>query len=63
MKNQFIANIFIGNMQYLTSERLKKGKRYPCIGFDLTEEGFELKLRINFGGSPDHPFKYKGPYF
>jgi hypothetical protein len=35
---------------------------YPCVGFDSTEEGVGLRFVVNFDGSANHPFEYKGPY-
>lgn len=43
-------------------EKFNDRKMYPCVGIDTTDEGVGLRFVINFGGSVDHPFKYKGSY-
>lgn len=43
----------------LQNKEFHIGKLYPCVGFEIGEG---LQVEINFGGSPDHPFVYKGPF-
>ncbi|RSL58762.1 hypothetical protein CEP53_006033 [Fusarium sp. AF-6] len=40
----------------------KYGKMYPHIGFDVSRKGIGLCIRVNFDGSGNHPFMYKGPF-
>lgn len=35
---------------------------YPCVGFDVAEEGMELHLSVNFNGSGNHRSNYKGVF-
>ncbi|RSL78383.1 hypothetical protein CEP51_008242 [Fusarium floridanum] len=43
-------------------DSFKYGKMYPCVGFDVGEDGEGLCVRVNFDGSGNHPFMYKGPF-
>ncbi|KIL90085.1 hypothetical protein FAVG1_06823 [Fusarium avenaceum] len=43
-------------------ERFLFGKLYPCVGFDLTEGGIGLCLRVNLDQSIGHPSKYPRPF-
>ncbi|KAM6516370.1 hypothetical protein FALCPG4_014554 [Fusarium falciforme] len=52
----------MGNALEGHEKSFKYGKRYPCVGFDVQEEGVELHFRVNFDGSGSHPFKYQGPF-
>ncbi|KAJ3457220.1 hypothetical protein MRS44_014361 [Fusarium solani] len=56
------ANSTIGNAFEERDERFRYGKMYPCVGFNITEEGMGLYFSVNFNGSGNHPFKYKGPF-
>jgi hypothetical protein len=38
------------------------GKIYPCVGFFLDGTDVGLHLEVNFAGSEEHPFMYKGPF-
>ncbi|KAH3991902.1 hypothetical protein HBI56_206560 [Parastagonospora nodorum] len=50
----------VGDM--FEGEKFNDRKMYPCVGIDTTDEGVGLRFVINFGGSANHPFKYKGRY-
>ncbi|KAH7244825.1 hypothetical protein B0J15DRAFT_537647 [Fusarium solani] len=52
----------MGNAFEERDERFRYGKMYPCVGFNITEEGMGLYFSVNFNGSGNHPFKYKGPF-
>ncbi|KAF5611338.1 uncharacterized protein FTJAE_14208 [Fusarium tjaetaba] len=52
----------MGDVFSLPDERFNYGKLYPCVGFDVTSEGVGLDFEVNFDGSGQHPFEYKGPY-
>ncbi|KAG6994415.1 Ankyrin-1 [Fusarium oxysporum f. sp. conglutinans] len=43
-------------------ERFSYGKLYPCVGFDVSSEGVGLDFEVNFDGSGQHAFEYKGPF-
>ncbi|RSM18641.1 hypothetical protein CDV31_002570 [Fusarium ambrosium] len=52
-----MGNAFEGH-----EESFKYGKMYPCIGFSTAFDGMGLCVRVNFEGSGNHPFMYKGPF-
>ncbi|KAF5578241.1 hypothetical protein FPCIR_11643 [Fusarium pseudocircinatum] len=52
----------MGDIFPLPDERFNYGKLYPCVGFDVTSEGVGLDFVVNFDGSEQHPFAYKGPF-
>lgn len=56
------ADFRVGNAFDGHEEAFKYGKRYPCVGFDVREEGVGLRFRVNFDGSDTHPFMYKGSF-
>ncbi|KAF5571075.1 serine threonine phosphatase 6 regulatory ankyrin repeat subunit a [Fusarium phyllophilum] len=52
----------MGGIFPLPDERFNYGKLYPCVGFDVTSEGVGLDFEVNFDGSGQHPFEYKGSF-
>ncbi|RTE82800.1 hypothetical protein BHE90_002705 [Fusarium euwallaceae] len=52
----------MGNAFKDHEDSFKYGKMYPCVGFDVGEDGEGLCVRVNFDGSGNHPFMYKGPF-
>ncbi|KAG5751047.1 hypothetical protein H9Q70_006325 [Fusarium xylarioides] len=52
----------MGGIFPLPDERFNYGKLYPCVGFDVTSEGVGLDFAVNFDGSGQHPFEYKGSF-
>ncbi|CAJ0555364.1 Ff.00g054290.m01.CDS01 [Fusarium sp. VM40] len=51
----------MGNAFEPRDKRFLFAKLYPCVGFDLTEGGTGLRLRVNLDQSTSHPFKYARP--
>ncbi|OAL54771.1 ankyrin [Pyrenochaeta sp. DS3sAY3a] len=44
------------------AQRFNGRKMYPCVGFPVAESAIGLSFSINFSGTDDHPFMYKGQY-
>lgn len=57
-----LAYITTGSAFSSPDERFNYGKLYPCVGFDVSSEGVGLDFEVNFNGSGQHAFEYKGPF-
>lgn len=56
------AEKLIGTAFNQPDKRFLIGKLYPCVGFDLSDEGTGLRFLVNLDQSTDHPFKCQRPF-
>ncbi|GKU22008.1 unnamed protein product [Fusarium langsethiae] len=54
--------VLLGSSYRFQDEEFSTGRFYPCIGAKANGEGDEFQIRTTLRSSPEHPFRFNGPY-